>query len=131
VSAVVDWFKPVAGSGRYSAGFNTALTLSGTKLTPPAGIGTWQLTLSGGELPSNLVRTATITGTGAASVTPADGYKLTLRVTPTTGKFTGSFLHPATKKTVSFNGLFLQPPEDEAGGFFLGPNTSGAVTLEP
>jgi hypothetical protein len=131
VNAVVDWFKPNVTSGRYAAGFNTALTLSGTRVPPSSGVGTWQLTLGGGELPSNLVRNATITGTGAAIVTPVDGYKLKLKVTPTTGKFTGSFLHPATKKTVSFNGLFLQPPENEAGGFFLGPNTSGAVTLEP
>jgi hypothetical protein len=30
-----------------------------------------------------------------------------------------------------FTGLFLQAPENGAGGFFLGPHTSGAVTLEP
>ena len=36
-----------------------------------------------------------------------------------------------TNGSVSFNGLFLQAPENDAGGFFLGPTTSGFVTLEP
>ena len=131
VNAVVDWFKPPVRSGRYAAGFNTALTLAGTRVPPSSGIGTWQLTLSGGELSSNLVHTATVSTSGAAVVTPADAYKLKLKVTTATGKFTGSFVHPFNKKTITFNGLFLQAPENDAGGFFLGPNTSGAVTLAP
>jgi len=77
------------------------------------------------------VYSAKITSAGAASMTPNDSYKLTLKVTPTLGKFTGNFLDPATKKVVPFTGLFLQAPDNSAGGFFLCPNTSGSVTIAP
>ena len=56
---------------------------------------------------------------------------MALRVTLATGKFTGSFVHPITHKMTTFGGLFLQPPENDAGGFFLTPTASGSVTLTP
>jgi len=130
VAAVVDWIKPI-GTGRYAAGFSTVLTLQGTKYPSPAVAGRWQLTLGQGNLPSNVVKTVTISTTGAVTLPPVDSYKLSLKVTSATGKFTGSFVYPGTRKVVSFTGLFLQPPEPEAGGFFLGPSASGFVTLEP
>ena len=53
-----------------------------------------------------------------------------LKLTPKTGQFSGSFLHPATGKKIKFGGLFLQP--DKLGtGFFNGTNETGAVTIEP
>ena len=130
VTAVVDWFKPIATSGRYAAGFNTTATLTGTKLLSSAGVGSWLLTLADGDLSSNLVKRLLVNPLGVATVT-TNTYKLTLKVTPTTGKFTGSFVPPATSKPVSFSGLFLQGSENDGGGFFLGPATSGAVTLTP
>ena len=129
VTAVVDWFKPVT-SGRYAAGFNTAPTLTGTKLLPPAGDGTWQLRLTAGDLLSDIIKTVTVAA-GKVTLPPVDSFKLSLKVTPAAGKFTGSFVHPVTTKPVAFTGLFLQATENDAGGFFLGPHTSGAVTLEP
>ena len=35
VAGAVDWIKPFATSGRYAAGFNTLLRLTGTKLQSP------------------------------------------------------------------------------------------------
>jgi PKD repeat protein len=124
-SNTVAWIKPG------TTGFNTALKLTNTKLTPPAGAGTWNLTLAAGDLPSNVVKTVTISPTGTVTLPPADAYKLALKVTTAAGKFTGSFVHPVTTKPVPFAGLFLPTPANNAGGFFRGPNTSGAVTLEP
>jgi hypothetical protein len=87
--------------------------------------------LAAGDLPSNVVWTVAVSPTGKVTLPAADAYKLKLGVAPTTGKFTGSFVHPVTTKPVTFTGLFLQTPENDAGGFFLGPTASGAVTLEP
>jgi hypothetical protein len=130
VTGVVDWFKPPT-SGRYPVGFNTVLTLLGTKYPSPAVAGNWQLTLGQGNLPSNLTYGIAINTAGTVTLPATNTYKLSLKVTPATGKFTGSFVHPSTNKKIPFTGLFLQPPETEAGGFFLGPSTSGFVTLEP
>ena len=53
------------------------------------------------------------------------------RVNPTlpTGLLKGSFVHPATGKKVSINGVVLQK-QNEARGFFLGTNKAGAFLLQ-
>jgi len=103
----------------------------------PLQIVTKQQSVHGGGVSPDRFANAIPLRSGAADsgciliLPPADSYKLSLKVRPATGKFTGSFVHPLTSKPVPFTGLFLQATENEAGGFFLGPNTSGAVMLEP
>ena len=135
LAAVVDWFKPaLASSAYYPAGFTTTLTLEGAEyvspsLGGPAVAGNWQLTLSDGNLPSNIVKNATVSASGATTTTPAGDDKLTLHIVPATGAFSGHFVHPANNQMIQFKGLLLQQPYDIGGGCFLGTNASGQVEL--
>jgi hypothetical protein len=71
-----------------------------------------------------------ITANGGVTVSPAGSDELTLKINPTTGQFSGSFLNPAVGKTTKLGGLFLQT-DDSAAGFFLGTNQTGFVIFEP
>jgi len=66
-------------------------------------------------------------------VTNSGKDKLKLTITPSTGVFNGTFQYPvAGGKTVltTFTGVLFQD-QVNGGGFFLGPNGSGAIDLEP
>jgi hypothetical protein len=68
------------------------------------------------------------------AVTPAeDGgavpVNFTLKVTPKTGLFTGSFLNPATLKKTSFKGVISLAPFG-ATAVFLGPDQAGNLIID-
>ena len=87
------------------------------------------LTLGDGNLTgvlSNLVTASDNTVT----VLSGDITNLTLKLTPKTGLFGGSFLHPVTGRTAKFKGAVLQI-QNFGSGYFLGTNQAGYVTLEP
>ncbi|HUI06684.1 MAG TPA: choice-of-anchor tandem repeat GloVer-containing protein [Verrucomicrobiae bacterium] len=136
ISATVDWFKPNRSLDTfYPAGFATTTTLSGAIYIPPtngapAVISTNLLTLGGGNLPSNIVKTVIVDATGASTVIDPGSDDLTLAVQPDTGQFSGSFLNAGTGDTSVFNGLLLQS-DNSGAGFFLGSDRSGFVVIEP
>lgn len=51
-----------------------------------------------------------------------------LRISPTTGQFTGSFVHPSTGKIVPLQGVLLQK-QNSGAGYFTGPNRKGTVAI--
>ena len=53
---------------------------------------------------------------------------LVVTLVPGTGYFSGSFLHPDTKKTTNHYGVLLQKT-DEGVGVILGATTTGSVLL--
>ena len=148
VTALVDWFAPA--SAGYSA-FSTTLTLQGSQYT--TGVrplqGSWDVTLSGGGLTSNLVKTVAITAAGKVTVSNPGADALTLKlltapvagqlITPVTtkagaalsGQFTGSFKPTGTGKAISFTGLLLQQQKTGDGLFKSTTGKTGGVTLTP
>ncbi len=119
----VSWIK--AGN----AGFTNLTTVIGSTYTPPAtGIKVLNLNnstvvLRGGNLSAPITNQALI-GTGITGTN-----RLTVSISRTTGLLTGSFLHPDTRKPTQIKGVVLQQ-QNNARGFFLGTNQSGAVLLE-
>jgi len=137
VEGTVDWVKPpIATDQFYPAGFTTTVTVNGALyVSPTAGgpsiAGSDTLTLGGGNLTSNLVKTVVIDAAGKVTVTPSGPDKLTLKLQPKTGAFSGSFVDPALgTKSVKFNGFLLQS-DDSAAGLFFGTSRTGFVTLQP
>ena len=91
---------------------------------------TGQLTLGGGNLTSNIVIDVSINTKGTGTASPVGSDNLKLKVSPTTGALSGSFLDPTIGKAVKFEGLLLQN-SGAASGNFLGTSESGFVTIVP
>ena len=136
LTATVDWFKPpVPTDHDYPGGFTTTVSVSGAiyvspKSGGPSIAGSRQLTLGGGNLQSNLVKSIVISAQGNVTVTPAGADNLTLKVQPTTGQFSGGFVNPDVGKTTKFSGLVLQP-DNSGGGYFLGASQTGFIVFGP
>jgi hypothetical protein len=136
LAAAANWFKPAVPKDHdYPDGFTTSPNLTGALYVSPKNGGpsiaeSGTLTLGGGNLQSNLVKTVVIAASGSVTVSPLGSDKLTLKVSPTTGQFSGSFLNPAVGKSTKLSGTFLQS-DDSAAGFFQGTNQTGFVVLEP
>ncbi len=136
IGASVDWFKPaVANAHFYPAGFTTTVALNGaTYVSPshggPSVAGNGQLTLGGGNMPSNLVKSVVISSNGTVTVSPPDSDQLILAIRPKTGDISGSFFNAAVHKTVTLHGVLLQS-DNSGAGLFAGTNRTGFFTLEP
>ena len=118
----VDWFAP-ADNGYYGE-FITMLTLTGSPYTTgPALSGTWDVTLSGGGVPSNTVAVTLAAG----KVTGAN--TLGLKITVKTGQFSGSFTPTNSNQAITFNGLLFQSPKSGAGLFKTTAGQTGGVIL--
>ncbi len=131
ISGTVYWFKePGAAGALYTNGFSTTNSLTGDIYVPPAAAATGQLTLGGGNLTSNIVISMSISAKGTGTASPVDSNDLKLKVAPTTGALSGSFLDPTVGKAVKFDGLLLQS-SGAAFGNFLGTSESGFVTFVP
>ena len=55
---------------------------------------------------------------------------MSLTISTSTGRFTGSVVNPATKKQIPIYGAVLQK-QSIGAGYFLGTNESGEVFLGP
>jgi hypothetical protein len=136
MSGTVYWFKEASSGAFYPNGFSTAVSLSGDQYTSPANGGpsvaaTGELTVGGGNLTSNVTMGVSIDAKGnGAALFPLTIDGLKLKVNPTTGQASGSFIHPTIGKAVKFNGLLLQNT-GAIGGYFLGTSESGFVTFVP
>ena len=136
LEATVDWFLPSLPTSHYfPAGFTTNVTLLGQiYVSPTAGgpspAGNRQITLGGGNLASNIVKTAVVGASGDVTVSTPNSENLQLKLQPATGQFSGSFTHPSLNKTISFKGVLLQL-DNSGAGYFLGTSQSGYVTIEP
>ena len=88
------------------------------------------LQLTGGDLQNAVQQSATLLPNNVVAIVSPLLPKLILTITPTTGRFTGSFTHPLTKATSRISGVILQD-RNAAAGFFLGQSASGAASFAP
>jgi hypothetical protein len=109
----LNWIKlPVPRARYYAGGLTVASDALGSVFIP------------GSRQP--LVFGAAKLQLGSAS----GGYIMSLKLSPTTGLFTGSMLNPVTGKPVPFQGALLQKL-DTGYGFLLGTNQSTPVVITP
>jgi hypothetical protein len=132
-SGAANWVKPARERDPiYPNGFTGVLSISGST-APSSGFGipassTVTANLSEGNLSSPLgPLTLTVTSN---QLRGPDGLKLT--VNSGTGLLTGEFVHPEEERRVRLRGAVV-PNENRGAGYFLGPDSSGAleVTITP
>ena len=114
----------------YPDGFTTAPNVTGALyISPkdggPSIAGNGQLTLGGGNLESNLVKSVVIAANGTVTVSPIGSDKLTLKINPTTGQFSGSFLNPSCWQGLEAQRFFLA--DQQFGGGILPGNKSNRL----
>ena len=136
------WFKPPQTKGIYQNGVADAVIelaghvwtkpLSGSRLVPDFDFfgGNMLVTLSAGDLASDIAKAVNLTTRNTVVVTPRTAERLTMSVKPSTGAFTGTFRQP-NGVTRTFNGVFVQ---NHAGfstieGLFSGVSVPGLVTI--
>jgi hypothetical protein len=135
----LQWVKPEQKTGDYQAAIDTNLNVIGSVYIPPAKGGSVLpgFPIEGGTASGMLELTDTsgIVLSATTQLSPAnkliftnspDNLKVT--ITPTTGLIKGSFLYPGKTKVTQLGGVLFQD-QTKAGGFFLGPDGSGTVTL--
>jgi len=125
-AAVVNWFAPASQS--YAA-FTTTLTLIGSTFVADQSVdGNKLITLSGGGLVTNIIKTVTVNN-GEALITNPGSDALTLKLKVNTGQFTGTFVRQAGATPIPFNGLLLQ--EQGVGqGLFQRSGQTGSISIE-
>ncbi|HEV7404706.1 MAG TPA: hypothetical protein VGO11_17325, partial [Chthoniobacteraceae bacterium] len=143
------WSKPPQrGAALYRAGFETTTPLLGSHyLRPaareqalvftnaPAGVATF--TADDGDLVSAVNDTLSVSNTNIVRKTSTGADRLMLRIVPSTGLFSGTFLgvYPAgtvATKNVSaaFSGVLFQK-QNLGEGLVVGPRHTGPVSLAP
>jgi hypothetical protein len=131
-SASVDWIKPPQATDKlYPGGFTTSVTLTGATLAAgfiPAGSNT--VTLGGGNLASNIVKTVSIDTNAVVTVLDPGGDRLAMTLSPFNGQFFGSFVDTTAGLTRQFSGVLVSTNHFGAG-YFLGTSQSGFVVLQP
>ncbi len=150
LSAKLDWFKPVVLTDKYfTLGFSIEDTdLLGSIYTPPpAGtrvlanftnaVPNGDVKLEDGKLPFPILKDVTLATTNKVTVFAPGADKLSIAIAPTTGAFTGSFVHPISLRATPIAGIVYQKG-GKAFGTFLGTSVpgdvqlqTGRVTLEP
>jgi hypothetical protein len=137
LKGTVTWIKSVGAPTNllYPNGFTNQIELLGSGYGAPK-IGTrvlnWTngtISLSGGDL-TNILTSAIRLGTNnILTVTSLNTNNIGLTLSVPNGIFSGSFLHPITKRTTAVRGAVLQN-ENGGGGYFLGTNRAGTILLQ-
>jgi hypothetical protein len=142
-AADLYWFKPARPSDAYfKTGFETIPRLSAQAYAPPAihhralpgwdavnGLGTAEVS-GAGLLVSPLLQPIALSIDNKVTSDATVLKSLVVTIVPSTGSFSGSFLHPDTKKTTKHYGALLQKT-NEGVGVILGATTTGNVLLAP
>jgi uncharacterized protein YkwD len=141
LDGTVHWVKPLRPTVKiHPAAIDATGPLLGSTYVPPvagsrllnaaAASDNAALSLVGGNLPSpgTVDQTVTIDSTNHVSLANPALPGLKVFVSPTTGVFLASFIHPVTAKITWARGVVFQ--RQNAGlGFFLGADDSGAAGL--
>ena len=134
-SAILYWLMPASANRCYTNGFwQPRRALLAKYIAPPVGQNTvtWtnaEVVLVGGKLAGSLTNRVVLEH-NALRVTGGSISNLNLTINPSSGLFSGSFVHPVSKQVTPFRGLVeqvLPPPESVNGGWFLGPDASGGI----
>ena len=138
------WIKPptpgVANS-YYTNGFALAPTTvvaryaAPTNQQPVLGWTNAVVELGGGNLPGPLTSQVVLTNNQARVLPGGGASNLSLTITTNNGLFTGTFVHPVTRRTNSFHGALVQNSAGIhplwSGGWFLGTDQTGFVRIVP
>ena len=133
--AILYWLMPASANRFYTNGFwQPRRVLLAKYIAPPVGQNavTWtnaDVVLVGGKLPGSLTNHVVLEH-NALRVTGGSISNLNLTINPSSGLFSGFFVHPVTKQVTPFRGLVeqvLPPPESVNGGWFFGPDGSGGI----
>jgi hypothetical protein len=141
------WFKPASSlHARYSAGWMDGIRVdllgsvykvptSSQSVLPGLGPmsdqGNALVELSGGGLPApGILLPVHLTPTHTVRVVTPGPEALSLVIRRTTGLWSGSFVHPMTRRRVPVTGVIFQKTSTSAG-FLLGPGESGPAFLTP
>ena len=137
----LSWYKPAQTTAQsYSEGFTLSLTMLGSAYGAPTTndyivdttTGVALLTLSGGNLVSQLQNSLTLLPAPQTGITAVTGSSDSLSVTSvlTTGAFTGSFKAPGATTTTPFSGVYFQK-QNLGLGVFSGSSQTGNVNISP
>jgi hypothetical protein len=143
------WSKPPqTGAALYRKGFETASHVIGSHYRHPAAgeqalvftntvSGTAAFTTSGGDLITSINDTVSVSKANIVNRTSPGADRLMLRIVPSTGLFSGTFLgvfpagETATKTTsTAFSGVLFQK-QNLGQGVLIGPRHTGEVALTP
>ena len=135
LSGDVTWNKTeIPNQILYPDGFHQELHLLGSTYTNIAPMlvlngGNGLVTFSNGNLALPLQSGVTLSSANTFS-SELGGPLQSLRLTPTTGKLSGTFTNTTSGTSTRFYGVVLQT-SNQACGYFLGTNQSGAFWLQP
>lgn len=138
-NGTLHWSKPGAvGGPLYAAGFDMEVDLMGSRFLPPLsgrrilnlenGIANSVLLLGEGNLDAPMNFAATLDTKNLLQAAAPASTALKFTIAPASGLFTGTFMHPGTKKATPFSGVVFQK-QNLATGVFTGSSKSGYVSL--
>lgn len=135
------WSRPAQVSApNFAAGFTIESNAVGSRYTAPttneplvpvsSGENNASLALGDGGLSAPVVQPATLTPSNMLTISAPAVSGITAKINPTSGSFSGKFVHPQTGALTSFRGVILQ--KQGAGfGFFAGGADAGYATFAP
>jgi hypothetical protein len=134
ITGTVDWFKLAGASGKfYPGGFTNFSEATGSIYLFTNGVpvlnftnGDGQVAFSNGNLTSSFTNGITLSAANKITSTNT----LTMAITTSSGLFKCTAVNPVTGKPIAGNGVVLQK-QTIGGGFFLGTNQTGRVSLAP
>lgn len=137
-SSTLRWYKPAQNTGLYAAGFTATVDLTGSRYGKPAvGNRIFQVSDINGQVKvtitdGNLIAPITATFTwGTNNKLVATGPNLAnvqIKVSPSNGVLTGSFVDPGTGRKKAFRGVITQR-QKFGSALFVGTTHTGTVIL--
>lgn len=135
------WFKPATPTDKlYPNGFTTQPIMQGAAYVAPTktnGVtiaGNAQVTLAGGNLFTNIIKTIVIASNGVVTVSNPGPDNLSMAIRPSTGLFSGGFTNLDISKIQFFTGYLLQTNQilttQTGAGTFFGPTQTGYILIQ-
>jgi uncharacterized repeat protein (TIGR02543 family) len=135
LSGPLCWFKQSQPAANYYRdGFTNSTTLIGSRYLPPTPTNVLLkltnaiLAFTNSQLSTDF--TNVIELTPQSTIINHSANKLSVKLSKTTGLFSGSVIPPDGSKAISFSGALFQK-QNAGAGFFLITNGSGSVILSP
>ncbi|MFN7137923.1 MAG: immunoglobulin domain-containing protein, partial [Limisphaerales bacterium] len=131
----VTWIKMGWTNQLYPNGFTNDLDVASSRFVPAVpghriiDMPTGNVLLTDGNLPSPISHPFTLATNNVFGIAQPNAYSLKLAIAPRTGLVKGNFLNPMTAANTPVLGVVLQD-QNEARGFFVGTNQSGAFSLQ-
>ena len=135
LSGTVRWVKSAISSELfYPEGFTNDLQLTGSVYLPPTAGQTVlsnvnaEVVIHGGNFNGYLTNQVTLLPNHRIAVNGGGIERLSISFIPSSGIFSGTFLHPVLRRTTAFKGVVIQD-ENFGGAYFKGTNQTGYLLL--